>query len=117
MGRGRKGGGVEIRPKSLRLHFTWNGNRCRETLDMPPTPVNAKYAARLVAEIKLRIETGTFRYTDYFPNSVRATCQPAARYRTVREYGEMWLASRSDLDKKTLYEYGQSLKFWYAQRT
>ena len=39
---------------------------------MEPTPANLRYAARLRSEVQNAIERGTFRYTDYFPNSKRA---------------------------------------------
>jgi integrase len=117
MGRGRTGIGVERRENSIRIHFTWNGERCRETLQIPPTPPNVKYAERMVAEIKRKIDQSTFRYSDYFPNSARARAAPVSQRKTVREYGPLWLASRSDLDTKTRYDYGQALKFWYRQET
>lgn len=66
MGRGRRGSGVELRENSVRISFTWQGERCRETLDLTPTPSHEKYAARLVDEIHRRIDAGTFRYGDSF---------------------------------------------------
>lgn len=68
--------GVEIRSgkrrESLRVTFTFNGERCRETLDIPVTPANIKYAGNLRGEIKNRIERGTFDYAEMFPSSKRA---------------------------------------------
>ena len=72
MGRGRKGTGVELRDNSVRVSFSWRGERCRETLDLTPTPGHEKYAARLVDEIRRRVDAGTFRYADFFPESPRA---------------------------------------------
>ena len=68
--------GVEIRTGSrgerLRVTFYWLGVRRRETLDIPATPANIKYAGRLRAEVLNSIERGTFDYAAYFPNSAIA---------------------------------------------
>lgn len=68
--------GVEIRQlktcERLRVSFRINGQRYRETLDIPVTPANIKYAANLLAEIKNDIERGRFDYTARFPNSRHA---------------------------------------------
>lgn len=73
-------GGVELRENSIRVHFRYRGKPRKETLyldkePMLPTPPNAKYAARLVADIKRKIVDGTFKYADYFPNSPHADAQ------------------------------------------
>jgi integrase len=70
-------GGVELREKSIRVRFEWRGKQRRETLyiddePMAPTPANAKYAKRLVAEIRQKIANGTFDYAAYFPKSQHA---------------------------------------------
>jgi integrase len=68
--------GIEIRrgktQDTIRIHFTFRGVECREPLKMEPTPANLRYAARLRSEVQNAIERGSFRYTDYFPNSKRA---------------------------------------------
>jgi integrase len=65
--------GLEIRTgktgESIRLTFVWQGKRRRETLDIPVTPANIKYAAGLRASVKNAIERGTFDYAAFFPNS------------------------------------------------
>src|SRR5690606_2726033 len=71
---GRRGTGVEIREKSIRLNFTLEGKQQRHTLMlngelMPPTPANVKYANRLAVEIRDRIKHGTFSMIEYFPAS------------------------------------------------
>lgn len=70
-------GGVELRVKSIRVRFEWRGRQRKETLyigdePMAPTPANAKYARRLVAEIRQKIVNGTFNYAEYFPKSAHA---------------------------------------------
>lgn len=51
------------------LSFTYKGVYCRETLAIPISSINEKYAARLLGEIQLKIDRGDFRYADYFPDS------------------------------------------------
>lgn len=58
----------------LQIAFTWLGDQCRELL--PPCPINkgsVAYAGNLRAEIKRKIKDKTFRYSEYFPDSPRAT--------------------------------------------
>jgi len=55
--------------------------RRRETLDIPATPSNLKYAGRMRAEIINAIERGTFDYGQTFPDSkfARATASPVRK--------------------------------------
>lgn len=46
--------------------------RRRETLDIPVTPANIRYAGRYRAEVLNAIERGTFEYQKFFPNSRQA---------------------------------------------
>ena len=69
--------GVKIRElvggSRLQIAFTWQGKQCRELL--PPGPINKGnilYAANLRAEIRRKIDDGTFEYATYFPDSSRA---------------------------------------------
>lgn len=55
----------------IRIAFSFKGVQCRETLDLPGTRPNLKYAERLRGEILRKIEHGTFRYNEHFPNSPR----------------------------------------------
>ena len=94
--------GVEIRVgkrrESLRVTFTFNGERCRETLDIPVTPANIKYAGNLRGEIKNRIERGTFDYSEFFPESKRALQKNLAKRRyTVCELVDSFI----DTGRKT----------------
>lgn len=70
-------GGIELRERSFRVRFEYRGKQRKETLyigdePMAPTPANAKYAKRLVAEIRQKVDNGTFEYAEYFPNSPHA---------------------------------------------
>lgn len=64
--------GVAVHGKSLRLTFSYKGQRCRESLGLPPTKTNVKFAAGKLAAIRHEIKTGTFNYAAHFPNSERA---------------------------------------------
>ncbi|MDC7704006.1 Arm DNA-binding domain-containing protein [Vogesella indigofera] len=68
--------GVEIREwkhsRSIRITFTYQGKRRRETLDVEVTPANIKYAARLRGEVLNEIARGTFDYSTTFPSSKHA---------------------------------------------
>jgi len=57
---------------SLIMYFSYKGAQCKETLKLAPTKQNIKYAANQRAEILNQIAKGTFRYSDYFPESKRA---------------------------------------------
>lgn len=77
--------GVEVREGTrgarLRVVFKWLGERRRETLTIPATPSNIKYAGRLRAEVVNAIERGTFDYAHYFPNSKTAKLQARGKRR------------------------------------
>lgn len=77
--------GVEIRGNTIRIHFSHEGIRCRETLKLEPTKSNIKYATMLRGEIQLKINQGKFSYADYFPNSNNVSkfglCHKDKKYR------------------------------------
>ncbi|MFB1079504.1 Arm DNA-binding domain-containing protein [Photobacterium damselae] len=86
--------GVEYRGKSLRISFTYKGQRCRETLKgWSNTPTNIKKAGRLRAIIIEEISGGIFDYLERFPNSKMA--QRLGHYsgknKTLNEFIEEWL--------------------------
>ena len=58
--------------QSIQISFSYNGVRCRESLNLQHTSANIKYVERLKAEIQNAIERGTFDYSVYFPNSPKA---------------------------------------------
>ena len=117
MGRGKSSGGVEVRPNSIRISFTLNGERCRETLTLngeplAPTPANVKYARRVAAEIRDKIRHGTFSYHEYFPHSDAAA---ASSVPLLRDYLETWLnAVKPQLSPATLRTYRGKAKQWVA---
>lgn len=90
MGRGPDRTGLEERADAIRISFYWRGRRCRETLSLEPTKANLTYASRLRAEILRKIELGTFRYGDYFPDSPLAQQETGAT-KTFKEVAQAWL--------------------------
>lgn len=114
---GRNGDGVEVREKSIRLSFVYEGQTCRETLKtdgapLAPTPANVKYARRLAIEIKDRIRLGAFVYADYFPASLNAT---SGRGTTVGEQIDLYIATLSDKAGSTLKGYKVAAEWWKAK--
>lgn len=65
--------GVELatgaKTESIRVKFMYRGMECRESFKLPHTKSNINYVVRLRGEILNAIERGTFKYTDYFPDS------------------------------------------------
>lgn len=68
--------GVEVRSgktgERIRVTFVWLGQRRRETLDIPATVANIKYASTLRSAVQNAIERGQFDYAQFFPNSTYA---------------------------------------------
>lgn len=109
---GRKGTGVELRDRSIRVGFKLGADWVRETLDILPTTANEKYAARKVALINQQIKDGTFVYVEHFPNSKRAP--KTAEAQTFGEMGELWLQTKGRLATKTLAQYRNAVAVWCA---
>lgn len=106
---GRNGDGTELREHSIRVGFTWLGKHVRETLSIPPTPANHKYAIQLVAKIKKEIRMGTFVYAEYFPKSDRA------EKRHVITFGaacDAYILSVGQRSAATRSQYANALKVW-----
>ena len=69
----------EVRGKSVRVYFNWEGEKCRENIGAA-TPENIERAERLAKIIALEIESGTFDYARHFPNSKRVSENTLAHY-------------------------------------
>jgi integrase len=108
MGRGPDTTGLEVREDSIRLSFYWRNRRCRETLRLAPTTANLTYAGRLRSEILRKIELGSFRYGDYFPDSPLAN-EGAPAVKTFKEVAEAWMAA-GELAKSTKHGYRKILE-------
>lgn len=65
--------GVECHSGSLRIWFMLDGKRCRESLGIPDTPKNRKLASGMRQAITYEIKTGTFNYSERFPQSKKVS--------------------------------------------
>lgn len=117
MGRGT--GGVEIRDASIRILFSYQGKQRKETLyldnaPLPPTPANVKYARRVATEIKDKIRTGNFVYSDYFPHSSIAK-SGGTEDSMLHKVMDRWL-KLLELKASTKKQYTTRINsFWKAQ--
>lgn len=110
MGKGSAGTrhkGVEGRGDSIRIRFRWHGRRS-ETIKLPPTAANLKYASQLRGEIQRKITLGTFRYADYFPDS-KFAAQSSPQAVTFKEMSLTFLKV-APLEKSTREGYEKSLR-------
>jgi integrase len=109
---GRKGTGVEIRDKSIRLTFTFEGQPQRQTIMlngvvMVPTVANIRYANKLAVEIRDKIAHDTFSMAEYFPAS------GAGGGLTVSAQLDTWLAAQR-IEHSTRKGYMTCMRFWKA---
>ena len=117
MGRAKLSG-IEVRESSIRVLFSYAGKQRKEPVKvdgiaLAPTPANIKYAARLVAEVKLQIAAGIFDYRATFPESAQA---PAPAGKTGDELFfdliDRWW-DLLELKPSTKKQYGQQKdNFW-----
>lgn len=106
----RKGTGVEIRDRSIRVGFSHQGRWTRETLKLAPTPANVRYAEKLVARVNAEIAAGTFDYGATFPDSKKAP--KTASNQTFGEACDAWFKTKGRLAKKTQTQYRNALEVW-----
>ncbi|WP_171016532.1 Arm DNA-binding domain-containing protein [Pseudomonas sp. D(2018)] len=64
--------GVEIHGRSLRISFTFQGQRCREVVERSTDAAAQARAGHLRAQVLQAIQAGTFCYRSFFPDSPRA---------------------------------------------
>ncbi|ASM07387.1 site-specific integrase [Serratia marcescens] len=81
--------GVAVHGKSLRLTFSYKGQRCRESLGLLPTKTNIKFAAGKLAAIQHEIKTGVFAYSAHFPDSKNALLFSSRNQRAGIRVGEL----------------------------
>lgn len=110
MGHNRKG--VEVRPNSIRLTFTWLGKARKETLmtngaPMAPTAANLRWAEKLAAEIRDKIRLGTFSLTEYFP----ASGSDSGTELSFGKQLDTWLDAQR-IEASTKAGYSSAAKFW-----
>lgn len=99
--------GIELRGDTLRLVFTFRGQRCRESLKgIKPTKANIKFASNKRTSILHEIATNTFDYASHFPDSKKAALfsGPAAIRRTVSDGVDHWLSVKKETTAKSTYD-------------
>lgn len=105
---GRDGRGVRAASESsIEITFQYQGQRCRERLNLKPTAANLRRAEQHKAAIELAIEQGTFDYSVTFPESKRAAkfAKPVDR-QNLGEYLAEWIEGRkSQLKASTAAHY------------
>lgn len=106
--------GIESRDSSIRLKFRYNGEVIRERLavngkSLAPTPANLKYATRVAAEIRRRIEIGNFEIAEFFPTSKRAEHSKPQSFGAL---ADLWLQSKGQLEDATREQYRNAIVLW-----
>lgn len=104
--------GVEFAGQSIRIRFTWQGERRCETLAYPQTTKGIKAAADLRANVVSLAKHGILdegRYAELFPQSSYAHASSAAIF---GEYAQMWLDSR-EIVTGTRKNYRASLNLYW----
>jgi integrase len=91
---GRKQTGVRPRGKGIQIDFYFHGQRCLETLRIPPTAANLKHAARLRETVLYEIATNTFDYATHFPDSKKVAKLGIQCIPNVRQQLTKWLNSK-----------------------
>lgn len=102
--------GIEVRETSIRLAFTYKGERIRRTFQhggvvLDPTPANVVSAARQLAEIRNKIAHGTFNVHDYWP------VDGLPGELTLARQLDVWLGSLR-VAPSTLRGYKVAANFW-----
>ncbi|MFJ7315236.1 tyrosine-type recombinase/integrase [Pseudomonas sp. NPDC098747] len=90
--------GVETRGNSVRVRFTWNGQRRSESTSYQPTPKGIAAAGNLRARVKELIRLGALTddlYAELFPDSSYTL---ERRTPTFGEFAQIWLDSRDIVD-------------------
>lgn len=107
---GGKNNGVTVRERSIRLSFTYEGQREFQTLmlngePMLPTPANIKYAHRLATTIKDKIRHENFSMLEFFPASGHGGTH------TVGTQLDSWLKAQR-IEQSTRSGYQAAINFW-----
>lgn len=104
--------GVEYIGKSIRIRFTWNGERRSETLAYPQTAKGVKAASDLRAQVISLAKHGVLddkRYAELFPNSSYIGFTAEVTFGT---YAQTWLNSLEIVPGTRLNYLGTMNKYW-----
>lgn len=91
--------GVEARGETLRIRFTWNGQRRSEPTPHKPTAKGLASAGSLCARVKELIKLGALTddlYAQMFPNS---NYNLDRKTPTFGEFAQIWIDSRDIVDE------------------
>lgn len=98
MGRTKHFDGVRVRSeKSIQIDFIFRGQRCRETLNITPTPANLKRVAQHRATILDAIARNCFDYSVTFPeskNRFKFADRPQSAGLKLEDYLESWIIEK-----------------------
>ena len=84
--------GVENHGGKLRIWFLYKGKRVREALGIPDTPKNRKLSGELRSSVCYSIKTGTFNFSEQFPNSPNLyKFGHANKEISLHEFNRKWL--------------------------
>lgn len=84
--------GVENHGGKLRIWFLYKGKRVREALGIPDTPKNRKLSSDLRSSVCYSIKTGTFNFSEQFPNSPNLyKFGHANKEISLHEFNKKWL--------------------------
>lgn len=100
--------------RGIQLTIYYRGERLRPTLPIAPTTQNIRYATRVLAEIRSKIQVGSFEPADYFPEYRGLPKVGSSPARTFEYYVDTFLsAGKARLSPSTLDVYRKVLKgFW-----
>ncbi|GAA4648586.1 site-specific integrase [Kistimonas scapharcae] len=103
--------GVEVRTTNIRLSFTYQGKRCRESLYIEPSGDNILEAVALRRRILRELRQGCFDGSRYFPKSKKFTTSTALSPNTpLDRLAEEFLAIRqAEVTGRTLENYRLTL--------
>ncbi|SFI74749.1 site-specific integrase [Nitrosomonas sp. Nm34] len=102
MGGSKYPGVRESSGSSIEIDFYYKGQRCRERLNLKPSPANLRKAAQHRAAILNAIDAGTFDYAYTFPESSNALKFSPSQY-TVKTYLAEWLANKRPTIKASTF--------------
>jgi len=107
--------GVTPRGDSIQIAFTYKGERCRETLRIPPTTSNLKNANRKREAALHAIELGNFDYAEHFPRSKNAIrlSNRQGHHITIKRALEQWLRQAEKYcQKSTIRGYASAVDYY-----
>lgn len=114
---GKKRTGVTAASKStIQISFEYQNERCRERVNLPPTPANIRYCENLRGAILKEIVHQTFDYCRYFPDSKRCLSMgktPGSVVSVDEQLDAYLKQAKKELQRSTWIDYKKSaLSFW-----